>query len=376
MKRVDDKKQGHFRRWMMIPIIRGIAAVMAVLIVWCVPAFSAPTVVTADGKYVMGDLDSKKDAKTLALMEAKRIALEKAGTYIESISEVRNYQLTKDQINSLAAGIMSVEVLKEDWKMFGESMVLLISIRATIDTSNLKTRVEAMQDVQGSVSNKEVQTQIAALQKELAEMKAQQATMKEKAAPKPEIKERHDGIMKKMSALEYLEDGHAALRGERWNAAIEAYRQVLAVDPEQADAYGGISIALQRTGQHEKALEAATMGLKLNPQKPLSHTAMARILYDRGKYNSALEFINKAIELSVEAPRYYIFRGEIYIKLRNRQMALTDFIRACEMGLPRACRRADMVKQRMGGMQKPDERASPAGPGKMPPKLPPPHRGE
>src|SRR3989304_218358 len=82
-----------------------------------------PTVVTAEGKYVMGDLDSKKDARMLALMEAKRIALEKAGTYVESSTEVKNFSLTKDQINALAAGIMSVDILKEDWKMSGENLV-------------------------------------------------------------------------------------------------------------------------------------------------------------------------------------------------------------------------------------------------------------
>jgi len=324
----------------MKPTMKCIATALAVFMLWCVPALAEKTEVTAEGKYVMGDLDSKKDAKSLALMEAKRMALEKAGSYIESISEVKNYQLTKDQINSLAAGIMSVEVLKEDWKMSGENMVLLISIRAKIDTSNLKKRIAAMQDVQSSESYKEIQTQLAALQKELADLKEQQATVKEKAAPKPEIKEQHAGIIKKISTLEYLEDGHAALRVQRWNKAIEAYRRALAVDPKLADAYGGISIALLRTGQPQKALEAANMGLKLNPQKALSHTAMARILYDQEKYNDALESVNKAIELWTKSPHFYLLRGEIYIKLRNQEPAFKDFNQSCKMGLPRACKRA------------------------------------
>jgi tetratricopeptide (TPR) repeat protein len=233
-----------------------------------------------------------------------------------------------------------------------------------------------MQDVQSSESYKEIQTQLAALQKELADLKAQQATVKEKATPKPEIKEKHAGIIKKISTLEYLEDGHAALRVQRWNKAIEAYRRALAVDPKLADAYGGISIALLRTGQPQKALEAANMGLKLNPKKALSHTAMARILYDQGKYNNALESVNKAIELWTKSPHFYVLRGEIYIKLRNRELALMDFNQACKMGLPQACQSADMVKQKMGGRQKPDERASPAAPGEKRPKRPLSPRGE
>jgi hypothetical protein len=54
---------------------------------------------------VLGDLDSKKDANAHALIEPKRLALEQAGTYIASSTEVKNFQLSKDQINTLASGI-------------------------------------------------------------------------------------------------------------------------------------------------------------------------------------------------------------------------------------------------------------------------------
>ena len=53
------------------------------------PVMAKP-LVECEGKYAMGDLDSKQDAKTFALMEAKRIALERAGAYLTSSSEVKN----------------------------------------------------------------------------------------------------------------------------------------------------------------------------------------------------------------------------------------------------------------------------------------------
>lgn len=327
----------------MPPRMKFMLIAFVIINLWYAPSIAEDFEITAEGKYVMGDLDSKKDAKMLALMEAKRMALEKAGTYIESISEVENYQLTKDQINSLAAGIMSVEVLKEDWKISGENMVLIIYIRATIDASNLKNRIASMQDIQNSESSKEIQNQLAALQKELADLKAQQATMatiKDKAAPSPEIDAKHAGIMEKMSAMAYLEEGHSALRVGNWNKAIEAYSQALALDPNLADAHGGMSLALQLTGKPEKALKAANMGLKVNPQKALSHTAMARILYFQGKYGNALESINKSIELWKKSAYSYLLRGEIYNKLQKPKLALINFDQSCKMGLPRACQRA------------------------------------
>ena len=41
-------------------------------------ALAQQKVVTSEGKYVLGLLDSKRDAKSLALMEARRKAIEQA----------------------------------------------------------------------------------------------------------------------------------------------------------------------------------------------------------------------------------------------------------------------------------------------------------
>ncbi len=351
--------------------------IMAVIFISvCCSSVSAESkTVTADGKYVMGDMDSKQNAKALALMEAKRLALEKAGTYIESVSEVKDYQLTKDQINSLAAGVMSVEVLTEDWKMSGESMVVLVSIRATIDTSNLKARIASVQDGQGSESMKDIQGQLATLQKELAELKAKQSSPAEKAVPKEEIKAKHDGIIKQMSALELLEYGHSALIGQRWKDAMDAYNKAIAIDPNLSDAYNGMSLALQRTGQPDKAMEAVNKALKIDPQSPRGYAARAMLLQEQGKQDTALQDINKAIELSPKNARFYLQRGNLHLKMRHRDPALKDFIQSCKMGLKRACQRADVLKKRPprdevhGADQPPPRKGMDRRPGKpLPPR--------
>ena len=60
-------------------------AAVAVLIGCSLIAFPAGAelrVVHATGEYSMGDNDTRTDAKRLALLDAKRLALERAGTYI------------------------------------------------------------------------------------------------------------------------------------------------------------------------------------------------------------------------------------------------------------------------------------------------------
>ena len=53
--------------------------------------------------------------QVIALEQVKRLLLEKLGTYLESETEVKNLQLTKDQIVILTAGIVRTEIIEERW---------------------------------------------------------------------------------------------------------------------------------------------------------------------------------------------------------------------------------------------------------------------
>jgi tetratricopeptide (TPR) repeat protein len=315
-------------------------------------AYAVPSVVVSEGKYVMGDLDSKKDAKALALIEAKRLALEQAGTYIASSTEVKNFQLSKDQINTLASGIMSVEVLKEDWKMSGENMVVTIQIRATIDTSNLKDKISRMQEDESTENYKEIQSQLAALKKELSELKAER--QKETAAgakepPTKELKEKHEDIVKRMSALEYVEKGNGALASQRWQAALDAFNQVIAINAGMVDAYAGKSFALYMLRKPEEAIVSVDKGLEIDPLSPRNLGVKALILKDRpDQVDVALGLVNKALHIAPGSQRLYRIRGEVYIKMKRPRLAQADFLTACKLGAKEACRRAELLRDKVG----------------------------
>ena len=315
-------------------------------------AYAVPSVVVSEGKYVMGDLDSKKDAKALALIEAKRLALEQAGTYIASSTEVKNFQLSKDQINTLASGIMSVEILKEDWKLSGENMVVTIQIRATIDTSNLKDKISKMQEGENSENYKEIQNQLASLQKELSELKAQrqkEAAAGTKEPPAKEIKEKHENIVKRMSALEYVEKGNGALATQRWKDALDAFNQAIILNADIVDADAGKSFALYMLRRPGEALTAVDMGLEIDPLSARNLGTKALILKDRpDQVDVALGIINKAIHIKPNGPRLYRIRGEVYLRMQKPRLAQADFVTACKLGAKEACRRAEMLADKVG----------------------------
>ena len=65
--------------------------------------------------YQAGDEDSKNSSRTIAFREVKRLLLEELGTYLESQTEVKNFQMTRDRITALTAGIVSAEVIEDTW---------------------------------------------------------------------------------------------------------------------------------------------------------------------------------------------------------------------------------------------------------------------
>ena len=100
--------------------------------------------VEAEGSYLMGDRDSKQDARQLALFEAKRSALEKAGTMLSSSTRVENFEVVKDEIYSQAAGRIQSEIIDEKWESVGQgrTMCVRLRIRARVSPQDLQYEPE------------------------------------------------------------------------------------------------------------------------------------------------------------------------------------------------------------------------------------------
>ncbi len=71
--------------------------------------------VTASFTYTMGDRDTKIEAKKIAFAEAKRIAIEKIGVWINSETDIVNGQIANDQIRSYVLGYAKTTILKENF---------------------------------------------------------------------------------------------------------------------------------------------------------------------------------------------------------------------------------------------------------------------
>ena len=100
---------------------------------------AASETIHASGEYVMGENETMTDAKLLARKNAERNAAEQGGVYVESMTEVKAAQVTKDKITAIAAALMKVQgEPKYTTTMLSEGNIRIrADIVAVVDTSNL-----------------------------------------------------------------------------------------------------------------------------------------------------------------------------------------------------------------------------------------------
>ena len=133
------------------------------------PQSPSPTlrVVTATGEYRMGDHDTRTDATRMAIEAAKRQALEQVATYLESVTEVKNLDLTRDEIRSYTAGI--VTVLNQHTRTHLEDGVVVIQVDLTaqIDQEEVIVAINALRD------NERATQELASLRVETDQLRQQ-----------------------------------------------------------------------------------------------------------------------------------------------------------------------------------------------------------
>jgi len=96
----------------------------------------------AYGEYYLNKDDTLDDAEQKALLEAKRSASELAGTYIESITEVTNGKITKDEIVLFTASFISIKEKIFNRKVENNQIVITCNIIADVDITDVKKKMQ------------------------------------------------------------------------------------------------------------------------------------------------------------------------------------------------------------------------------------------
>jgi len=157
--------------------------------------------ITATHKYVMGDNDSKNEARRMCFMEAKRKVLDKAGSYIESNTTIRNYQLEKDEIIAYSAALLKIETINERWEIDGSNMAVTLTVKADVDASILEKQLEKIQ------KDKSVQDKIKQQSARLQELEETVNSLRQQlgtsgSTKEPVLRKERNVVFKEIDELE------------------------------------------------------------------------------------------------------------------------------------------------------------------------------
>jgi len=161
-------------------------------------AHAETKVLTTEATYTMGDGETPSFAEAQVLQRAKQMALEQAGTYVESYTKVQNLSLTLDEIQTITGGILKVEVLEKSRKLVGDGLQIYIKIRATVTTDDIANLAQRIRGKNIAEEYRKLQEEYARLSKEMETWK----TLLAKAPPGPERDAAISEIREREKALE------------------------------------------------------------------------------------------------------------------------------------------------------------------------------
>jgi tetratricopeptide (TPR) repeat protein len=287
-------------------------------------AFAETKVFVEEYTYQASEADSKLSSRVIALEHVKRLLLEKLGTYLESETEVKHFLLTKDQIVTLTAGIVTAEIIDEKW----DGKTYYLRAKITADPKGVTHSIDKLrQDRQKTKELEETRKRAIEASREIEKLKTEIGIIKNDKERQEEYRKAVD----KLDANAWFEKGVQFLILENLEETINAFNKVIELDPRIAGAYVFRGIAYGSLGNMQRAIKDYDNAINIDPKLAPAYS-MRGISYGRlGIYRQAVKDCDIAIELDPKLAISYYNRGAINVALDKYQRALMDFNMAIEI---------------------------------------------
>lgn len=362
-----EQKQEQLR----VGIMRYILTVISAFLLIYPPVGLAETKeIISEGTYNMGDGETPLIAESRALLQAKRIALEQAGTYVDSYSKVKNFQLTGDEIQVLASGLIEVKVLERKRTIVGDGITFWIKIKAMVRTDKMEEMAKRIKQRLVIEDYRKIQDAYDRSQKAIEELKKQLSEAKG-GQKRKQVGTKIANAEKLFQAETLIEKGYQDYLNNENDKAIEAFTQAIKVSPNNSDAFflrGAIyakkeqrdyalkdlnkAVELDSTnyrafyvrgtiydwiGQDVKAIEDYSHVMKSNSSIFDVYLRRGSIYAKRKMYDMAIKDFNREILMNPDSVQAYMHRGKVYFENFRFRSAIADYQKACDLGESSGC---------------------------------------
>ncbi|MGH8102012.1 MAG: tetratricopeptide repeat protein, partial [Chthoniobacterales bacterium] len=115
--------------------------------------------------------------------------------------------------------------------------------------------------------------------------------------------------------------GRAYLRLRRWREAEEAFRKTIELDPDNAESFYGLSVALPRQGRLEEGIQCGLEAVSLFHDFPVAHFQLGAVLSRLGWYERALQAFEICLAMNPEFVLAHRYVSKIAARLGQTETA-------------------------------------------------------
>ena len=321
----------NFRRWYLL---------LVCLCFFLPTTTSAETkTLTAEGTYTMGDGETPLVAEMRALQQAKRQAVEQAGTYIQSYTKAKHYELTADEIETVSAGLIEVEVLDKRRQVVGEGIQFYVKIKALVTVEKADELVSRLRQKSSDESlnlvrdYKKLKDDYARLATEMDTLKRQMAEAKseqEKQRTASLITQQERRYLAR-AALEKCYNSYPLANPDNTADDIACMDEVIRLDPSFADAWASRASEKKWRNDYEGSIADYTEAIRLDP-KPERYRDRGVAFAMWKKPDRAIRDYTEAIRLNPQDGEAYRLRAIVnYYETGNYSEALNDYTNAIRL---------------------------------------------
>ena len=113
--------------------------------------------------------------------------------------------------------------------------------------------------------------------------------------------------------------------------AESLYRQVLAHDPDNADALHLLGVMAQALGRHDVAVELISRALTLRPDFVEAHSNLGSALCAAGQFDQALAAYQTALQLRADSPELHCGLGNVFLAKGQLDEAIASYSTALKL---------------------------------------------
>ena len=114
---------------------------------------------------------------------------------------------------------------------------------------------------------------------------------------------------------------HSCLWSKQYQCVMDVYREILALDPESAEAYMLAGEALDETKDNEGSIKMFRAAVKANPQEPNVHFGLGYLLWTQKIYPEAATEFQAELANDPNHVQAMMYLGDTYIQMNQQAMA-------------------------------------------------------